>query len=217
MTFKQASEKYFNSLSVQPHMLAEYRRNAEKHVYPKIGYLPVAEVSAGQSQQVLSGVRRKTAASSVPIFTPPRRTPRDIRTNPKGRPSQPTSLKRLRGVDKAGSTNDEPPVSGARPVPPDDLPESQRVTWERSAEELSHTKLWHRVDQDTVLAFTRWEDRHERAQRAVDCTGLLVKDPNGRAVLNPIFRAAAESAVRMQALARELGLTPQRVPRCARR
>jgi len=48
-------------------------------------------------------------------------------------------------------------------------------------------KLWHRADQDTVLAMVRWAERHDQAQRGIDRTGLLVKDPNGRGT-EPAFQ-----------------------------
>jgi P27 family predicted phage terminase small subunit len=128
--------------------------------------------------------------------------------NPKGRPSRPTTLKRLDGVAKERINSDEAVTSGAGPVPPDDLPGAQRAIWDRLAEELGHMQLWHRADQDTLLAFCRWADRHEQAQRGIDRTGILVKNDKGQPMLNPLFRAAAEAAVRMQALSRELGLTP---------
>jgi P27 family predicted phage terminase small subunit len=130
-----------------------------------------------------------------------------------GRPRIPTSLKLIRGTQRADRMNlNEPkPAIDIPPVPPN-LSDEAKAEWERRAPELAALGILTSIDEGVLAGYCEF-----RADFLHACTMCATKDGQDRKVIktakgnlieNPYYSIKKRSAEMMHRFATELGLTP---------
>ncbi len=120
----------------------------------------------------------------------------------------PSPILALRGTLRRDRRRDEPEPPTGRPACPDELQGEARKEFYRLTREMESIGVLAKSDRGAITLWCRSWAQHEEASAKIAATGLVVKSPNGFAVLNPYLTVQRRAAEVLLRLAREFGLTP---------
>jgi P27 family predicted phage terminase small subunit len=137
---------------------------------------------------------------------------------PRGRKPKPTYLRVLQGNRENRPLNKyEPKPPEYSPLePPEILTAEARAEWQRVAEETYNLGLLTIVDVQVLAAYCQSYGRWVMAERMLakiatldpQSNGLLIKNANGNAMVNPLVFVSINAARDMVRYAAEFGFTP---------
>ncbi|PKW15940.1 phage terminase small subunit P27 family [Saccharopolyspora spinosa] len=125
----------------------------------------------------------------------------------RGTKPKPTALKVLHG-DRSDRINDaEPMPPEGEIVPPGDLSDDARATWDRLAPSLIAVGVLTPWDVDAFVVVCEALARYKQATKLVNGSALLVQGPNGF-VKNPALTVQREAESTFAQYGARFGLTP---------
>ena len=118
----------------------------------------------------------------------------------------PVPIPHARRRNKKASTGKRIPV--AAPQMPDDLGGEAAAEWERVVPEIESMGLLATLDRAVLVRYCRgWADWCELDEK-LQATGLLVQGARSGLVRNPLWMMRSDIEVTLEALGKQLGLTP---------
>lgn len=127
----------------------------------------------------------------------------------RGFPPKPTVIEMLEGNPRKQKVNRQEPRPGLiMPTCPPQLDAGAKREWKRLAPLLYELGLLTEVDYICLGQLCQAYSTQAQAQRMLNKTGLLVKNPGGIPVQNPMLRVVNEQSAIIDRLCRGFGLNP---------
>lgn len=127
----------------------------------------------------------------------------------RGRRPAPTTIKALRGTQRADRANvKEPKPKVAVPQCPSHLSPEAKKEWKRMARDLAELGLMSRIDRAALALYCQAWGRWVEAEESLKKHGVMVKSPNGFPMQSPYLAVANKAMEQMRALLTEFGMSP---------
>ncbi|MER7076621.1 phage terminase, small subunit, putative, P27 family [Saccharopolyspora kobensis] len=118
------------------------------------------------------------------------------------------NVRHLRGTPPRAGAGRPVKAAPQAPNPPSWLDREARAEWRRVVPELGKLGILARLDRAVLAAYCDAWSRWVQARTLIDENGLVVHNPERGWVKNPAWQVYRDACSTLQALAKELGTTP---------
>jgi len=98
--------------------------------------------------------------------------------------------------------------SGNRPIPPPEIQGPALAEWTRVCDELDAAGRLDRADRAVLIVYVQTWAVYQWATERVTAFGPVINHHNGVAGPSPFYKVSRETALQLQKLLADLGLTP---------
>lgn len=127
---------------------------------------------------------------------------------PRGGIPKPTALKIVEGTFRPDRARNEPVARQGAPEPPQDWDPKAREVWDRTVRELTNMGVAATCDGEMLVSFCEAVVVRNRAAAVIAKSPLLIENPSGRRVANPMLGVHAQATAQIVSIGSQFGLSP---------